>query len=146
MALWGSRQSDLQARIDDIQHGLSALAGLVGDRAGDAGRSAGPVLNDLKSQFDGIVSAASGIAGRAGREGRHAYRAVETKVEDNAMMAVVAAAGVGFLIGSLLVGGGAKRAVAALTPETEEPPQRQPRRAAARSRTRTTRGRGRRAA
>jgi ElaB/YqjD/DUF883 family membrane-anchored ribosome-binding protein len=138
MALWGSRQSDLQARIEDIQTGLAALAGLLGDSAGAAGKGAargahaaqeavsekaadmsaalGPALADITNQIDHIVSAAS-------EQGGKAYRAVEDKVENNAMVAVVAAAGVGFLIGTMIFGSGAaKRAVSNLMPA--EQPQR----------------------
>src|SRR5688572_26020975 len=101
MALWGSRPSDLQSRIDDIQTGLAALAGLLGDGANAAGKSAargahtaqetvsekaadmsaaiGPALADLTSQIENIVSSASAITGRAANvaktEGGKAYRA-----------------------------------------------------------------------
>lgn len=173
MALWGSGRSssDLQSSINDIQAGLSALAALLGHGASAAGDTAargaraaqetagetandvsatlGPVLSDLKRQIDNVVSAAGAITGRAattvGREGKQAYKAVEGKVEDNAMLAVVAAAGVGFLIGTMVFGGGAaaKRAVTAISPESQRQPQR---RAAAKSRTRSAKGRSRRAA
>jgi ElaB/YqjD/DUF883 family membrane-anchored ribosome-binding protein len=169
MALWGSRQSDLQSRIDDIQTGLAALAGLLGDGASAAGKGAargaraasdtatdaatsaasntaaalGPVLSDLSNQIDSVLSAASALTGdiakRGAKEGKAAYKAVEGTVENNAMMAVVAAAGVGFLIGTMIFGGGAaKRAVSNALPESlgGEPERPQRRRAAARSRTR----------
>ena len=164
MALWGSRQPDLQSRIDDIQTGLAALAGLLGDGAAVAGKGAargaraagetasdaasntaaalGPVLTDLSNQIDNIAASASaitsGLARRGAKEGKAAYKAVETKVEDNAMMAVVAAAGVGFLIGTMIFGGNAaKRAVSNVLPESlGGEPERPQRRTAARSRTR----------
>ena len=164
MALWGSRQSDLQSRIDDIQTGLAALAGLLGDGASAAGKSAtrgaraagdaasgaasdtaaalGPVLNDLSNQIDSVMSAASALTGdiakRGAKEGKAAYKAVEGTVENNAMMAVVAAAGVGFLIGTMLFGGGAaKRAVSNVLPESlGGEPERPQRRTPARSKTR----------
>jgi ElaB/YqjD/DUF883 family membrane-anchored ribosome-binding protein len=149
MALWGSRPSDLQARIDDIQTGLAALAGLLGDSASAAGKGAargahtaqeavsekaadmsaaiGPALADITNQIDSIVSTASSLTGKAAaaasEQGGKAYRAVEDKVENNAMVAVVAAAGVGFLIGTMIFGSGAaKRAVSNLMPA--EQPQR----------------------
>jgi ElaB/YqjD/DUF883 family membrane-anchored ribosome-binding protein len=152
MALWGSRPSDLQARIDDIQTGLSALAGLLGDGASAAGKGAargahtaqeavtdkaadlsaafGPALADLTSQLDSILSSASAITGRAAdvakAEGGRAYKAVETKVDSNPMMAVFAAAGVGLLIGTLIFGSGAaKRAVSSVLPP-EQPAKRRP--------------------
>jgi ElaB/YqjD/DUF883 family membrane-anchored ribosome-binding protein len=153
MALWGSRQSDLQSRIDDIQTGLAALAGLLGDGAGAAGKSAargaraaqdtashaahdaadtlGPLLNDITGQIDNVLSL-------AGREGKQAYKAVESKVSDNAMVAVVAAAGIGILIGSIFLSGGAKRAVSALTPQNGSTPQRRTK-AASRSRPKSRR-------
>jgi ElaB/YqjD/DUF883 family membrane-anchored ribosome-binding protein len=167
MALWGSRPSDLQSRIDDIQTGLAALAGLLGDGANAAGKSAargahtaqetvsekaadmsaaiGPALADLTSQIENIVSSASAITGRAASvakaEGGKAYRAVEGKVENNAMMAVVAAAGVGFLIGTMIFGSGAaKRAVSNILPGE------QPRRRAAARTVRRGKSRSRRAA
>lgn len=157
MALWGSRHSDLHSRIEDIQAGLAALAGLLGDGAGAAGKGAargahaaqdavsekaaevsatiGPALVDLTNQIDSIISAASSLTGKAAaaasETGEKAYRAVEHKVENNAMVAVLAAAGVGLLIGSMIFGGGAaKRAVSNLMPP--EKPQQQ-RRAPARS-------------
>lgn len=115
MTLWGSRPSDLQSRIDDIQNGLSALAGLLGKRVDAAGESAheaadrlGPLLSDITDQIDSALSVAK-------REGRHAYKAVETRVSDNPMIAVAAAAGVGLLIGSLLLNGRARRAVSSLS-------------------------------
>jgi ElaB/YqjD/DUF883 family membrane-anchored ribosome-binding protein len=159
MALWGSRPSDLQSRIDDIQNGLAALAGLLGDGASAAGKGAargahtaqetvsekaadmsaalGPAIADLTNQLDSIMSAASSLTGKAASvaktEGGKAYKAVEDKVENNAMMAVVAAAGVGFLIGTMIFGAGtAKRAVSGLMPEERKPQ----RRAAAKSRSR----------
>lgn len=133
MALWGPRQSDLQSRIDDIQSGLSALAGLLGNRVDAAGRSAhdaadslGPLLHDITDQLDSALAVAK-------REGRHAYKAVETKVSENPMIAVAAVAGVGLLIGSLLLNGRAKRAVSSLTPQTQNSPKRRPK-AASRAR------------
>lgn len=165
MALWGSRPSDLQARIDDIQTGLAALAGLLGDGASAAGKGAargahtaqeavtdkaadmsaalGPALADLTSQIESIVSSASSITGRAASvaksEGGKAYKAVEDKVENNAMMAVVAAAGVGFLIGTMIFGSAAaKRAVSGLMPE-EQPKRRAPARSAQRGKSRSRR-------
>lgn len=157
MALWGSRQSDLQARIDDIQTGLSALAGLLGDGAGAAGKSAArgaraaqdtashavhdaadsisPVLHNIAGQIDSALAS-------AGRGGKHAYKAVESKVGDNAMVAVLAAAGVGVLIGSLLLNGSARRAVSSLASPTQPAPQRRPK-AASRAR---AKGRSRRKA
>jgi ElaB/YqjD/DUF883 family membrane-anchored ribosome-binding protein len=151
MALWGSRQPDLQSRIEDIQTGLSALAGLLGDGAGLAGKGAargahaaqeavsekaadmsaalGPAIADITNQIDSIISSASSLTGRAAsvasEQGGKAYRAVEDKVENNAMMAVVAAAGVGFLIGTMIFGGSAaKRAVTNLIPGEEQPRRR----------------------
>ena len=146
MALWGSRQSDLQSRIEDIQSGLSALAGLLGNRVDAAGHSAhqaadslGPLLHDITGQIDSALAVAK-------REGREAYKAVETRVSDNPMIAVAAAAGVGLLIGSLLLNGRARRAVSSLSslaPQPQSTPQRRPKAA---SRSRSSRGRGRKAA
>jgi ElaB/YqjD/DUF883 family membrane-anchored ribosome-binding protein len=156
MALWGSSgQSDLQSQIDDIQNGLAALGSLLGsgasqagktaargarsagetvsDTAGDVSAAVGPMLNDLRSQFDNLVGIAGavtgGLAKRAGKEGKVAYKAVEEKVEDNAMMAVVAAAGVGFLIGAMLLGGSAVARRSA-QPQAQAKPQPQKRAAA----------------
>jgi hypothetical protein len=75
------------------------------------------------------VASVGALSGRAAdtarKESKAAYKAVETKVEDNAMVAVVAAAGVGFLIGSMIFGGNAaKRAVSNVLPDTK--PQRRP--------------------
>jgi ElaB/YqjD/DUF883 family membrane-anchored ribosome-binding protein len=165
MALWGSRQSDLQARIEDIQTGLAALAGLLGDSAGAAGKGAargahaaqeavsekaadmsaalGPALADITNQIDSIVSTASSLTGRAAaaasEKGGKAYRAVEDKVENNAMVAVVAAAGVGFLIGTMIFGSGAaKRAVSNLMP-AEQPRRRVQARSVRRGKSRSRR-------
>ena len=141
MALWGSRQSDLQSRIDDIQNGLSALAGLLGNKVDAAGHSAheaadklGPLLHDITDQLDSALTVAK-------REGRDAYKAVETRVSDNPMIAVAAAAGVGLLIGSLLFNGRAKRAVSSLSslaPQAQNTPQRRTK-AASRSRAKSRR-------
>lgn len=151
MALWGSRQPDLQSRIEDIQTGLAALAGLLGDGAGAAGKGAargahaaqdavsekaadvsaalGPAIADITNQIDSIISTATALTGKAAsaasETGGKAYRAVEDKVENNAMMAVVAAAGVGFLIGTMIFGGNAaKRAVSNLLPGEQQPQRR----------------------
>jgi len=164
MALWGSKQSDLQARIDDIQTGLAALAGLLGDGASAAGSKAArgarraseaagetaqdisgtvsPALSDIADQIDSVIASVGSLTTRAGdvarKEGKAAYQAVEGKVNENAMVAVVAAAGVGFLLGTLIFGGSAaKRAVSNVLPEALSGDAEQPRRrAAARSRTR----------
>ncbi|MFC5069476.1 hypothetical protein [Flaviflagellibacter deserti] len=151
MALWGrSNQTELQSRIEDIQAGLSALGDLLSgglDRAGEeatrgaraARKSAGetadelttalaPVASDLRHQIEAltsIVSAATGaFAKKAGREGKQAYQVVEEKVEDNAMLAVVAAAGVGFLLGAMLVGGRTEAPPKAANTQTRTPARR----------------------
>ncbi len=171
MALWGSKQSDLHARIEDIQSGLSALAGLLGDSAGAAGKSAArgahkageaageaahgvsdaitPALTDLANQIDSVLMSVGSLTGHAAdvarKEGKAAYKAVEGKVNDNAMIAVVTAAGVGLLVGAMIFGGGAaRRAVANVLPESlggepERPQRRRP--AQARSKTGTRRRR-----
>lgn len=170
MALWGSsRQSDLQSQIEEIQNGLAALGSLIGGTASQAGKSAmrgahdagehvsdkasdmvsalGPLLGDIRSHIDNLSDAAgaltSNAAKRTAEEGKLAYRAVETKVSDNPMLAVAAAAGVGFLIGSLLLGSAAARRTMANAASAAAPkPQAQPRasaRTTARGKTRKSR-------
>ena len=63
-------------------------------------------------------------AGAAGREGKQAYQAVEEKVEDNAMLAVVAAAGVGFLLGAMLAGGRSEAPPTAANTQSRTPARR----------------------
>ncbi len=97
----------------------------VSDKAADRAAALGPAIADPTTQLDTIMTAASALTGKAASvaktEGGKAYKAVEDKVENNAMMAVVAAAGVGFLIGTMIFGSGAaKRAVASVMPA--EPP------------------------
>jgi ElaB/YqjD/DUF883 family membrane-anchored ribosome-binding protein len=134
MAFWStSRTSDLQARIDELQSSLTELNHLVGEGAETAGKrvaktahavearasssahdalsAISPLIGDLGRQLEGILSAVtalsgsfSGLARKAGKESRAAYNTVETKVEDNAMVAVLAAAGIGFLIGAAVGG------------------------------------------
>jgi ElaB/YqjD/DUF883 family membrane-anchored ribosome-binding protein len=134
MAFWStSRTSDLQARIDELQSSLTELNHLVGEGAETAGKRAvktvhavearassgahdvlsavSPLLGDLGRQLEGILTAVTalsgsfgGLARKAGKESRAAYSTVETKVEDNAMVAVLAAAGIGFLIGAAVGG------------------------------------------
>jgi ElaB/YqjD/DUF883 family membrane-anchored ribosome-binding protein len=134
MALWGtSRASDLQHRIDEMQQGLASLSEMVGSSAtragkqarsgahqaqaavsegtGDVASSIVPVLSDLGKQIEALLSVVTAITGgfarKAGKESRQAYTAVEETVENHAMLAVLAAAGVGFLLGAAVVGGAA---------------------------------------
>jgi ElaB/YqjD/DUF883 family membrane-anchored ribosome-binding protein len=128
MAIWGrSRPNELQDRIDDIQAGLVALGELLGGGASTAARAAKtgvtetasdlssalmPVASDLKTQLEGLASLVAaftgGLAKKAGTGGKQAYDVVEEKVEDNAMLAVLAAAAVGVLVGAYFLGGSSK--------------------------------------
>lgn len=134
MALWStSRTGDLQHRIDELQSSLNSLSESAGASAARAGKQASrsahqaqeavsegatdvvssivPVLSDLGRQIEAVLSLVTSVTGgfarKAGKESREAYSAVEQRVEKNAMLAVLAAAGVGFLLGAAVVGGAA---------------------------------------
>ncbi|MGQ4274389.1 hypothetical protein [Terrihabitans sp. B22-R8] len=131
MAFWStSRASDLQTKIDDIQHSLAALSDIVGSNADQASKRASrglhrveervqsgahdisssvvPMISDLGRQIETLLSVVTSVTGgfarKAGKESRQAYNTVEEKIEDNAVLAVLAAAGVGFLLGAAVVG------------------------------------------
>lgn len=122
MALWGrSPSSDISASIEDLQSRLNALGAYIEDQAGAAGhqalrRSRGTASDlaslgtsaaeALRGQFDDLGGRIQGLASTAARGARRqssqAYGAVEERLEDHAVTAVVAALGVGFLLGALV--------------------------------------------
>jgi ElaB/YqjD/DUF883 family membrane-anchored ribosome-binding protein len=122
MALWGrSPSSDISATIEDLQSRLNSLGAYLEDQAGSAGhqalkRSRGTASDlaslgsnaaeALRGQVDDMGGRIQGLATAAARgvqrQSSQAYGAVEERLEDHAVAAVITALGVGFLLGALV--------------------------------------------
>jgi ElaB/YqjD/DUF883 family membrane-anchored ribosome-binding protein len=123
MTFWGrsSPSNDISARIEDLQSRLNALGGYLEDQAETAGhhalrrsRSAASDLasfgssaaDTVRGQLDDLTGVVQGLTASLARGARkqssQAYGAVEERLEDHAVAAVVAALGVGFLLGALV--------------------------------------------
>lgn len=122
MAFWSrSTAEDIQDEIEHLQGRLASLTSSIGQNAergtrefrksaSSAADHARDQLNEtageLKQQLDGLLSAvqstSTALARDAREKGSLAYHNVEEKLEDNAMVAVAAALGIGFLLGTLL--------------------------------------------
>lgn len=122
MAFWGRSTSEQIAdEVEHLQDRLATLTSAIGRNAerstrglrhsaasgaDSAQHQLGETAHELKKQLDGLLSAVQSTSGALARDARErgslAYHNVEEKIEDNAMIAVAAALGVGFLIGALL--------------------------------------------
>lgn len=122
MAFWGRSTSEQIAdEVEHLQDRLATLTSAIGRNAERSTRELrhsaaagaesaqaqlGETANELKQQLEGLLGAVQSTSGALARDARErgslAYHNVEEKLEDNAVIAVVAALGIGFLLGSVL--------------------------------------------
>lgn len=122
MAFWSRNTADdIQDEIEHLQGRLAGLTSNIGESAernmrglrksaattADHARDQfHETAGELKHQLDGLLAAvqstSSALAKDAREKGSLAYHNVEEKLEDNAVVAVAAALGIGFLLGTFL--------------------------------------------
>jgi ElaB/YqjD/DUF883 family membrane-anchored ribosome-binding protein len=122
MAFWSrGTADDISDEIEHLQGRLASLTSAIGrnaerstrglrqsasSTAGNAQDQLSSTAHELKNQLDGLLSAVQSTSGALARDARErgslAYHNVEEKLEDNAVIAVVAALGIGVLLGTLL--------------------------------------------